>query len=90
MPPQLGLRSFEIALGLNDAWDAWGSTLRAAYNTTKAADEDIFTTTLTLWTDNGAATLGAAWAAAPGTECVASTLGGSVLPQLCCLGPDIY
>ena len=53
--------------GANDAWDEWGATLRAAYNTTKAADEDIFLTALTMWTDNGAATLGPAWKAKQGT-----------------------
>ncbi len=50
------------------AWDDWGATIRSVYNTTKRADEDIFLAALTLWTDNGAATLGAAWGPAPGTQ----------------------
>ena len=37
------------------------------YDTHKLADEDIFLAALTLFTDNGAATLGAGWNARPGT-----------------------
>lgn len=47
--------------GINAAYEGWGATLRRAYNTTKKLDEDIFLTALSLWTDNGAATLGVAW-----------------------------
>ena len=49
------------AAGPTRAWDVWGSSMRAAYETTKLADQDIFLAALTMWTDNGAATLGAAW-----------------------------
>ena len=34
----------------------------------KKADEDIFLAALTIWTDNGAATLGAAWRPTAGTS----------------------
>jgi len=47
--------------GLNAAVDGWGTTLRTAYQTTKQEDADVFLQTLTIWTDNGAATLGLAW-----------------------------
>eukprot|EP00035_Acanthoeca_spectabilis_P033311 m.22938 g.22938 ORF g.22938 m.22938 type:complete len:1111 (+) comp5887_c0_seq1:65-3397(+) len=47
--------------GLTAAVDSFGTTLRAGYNTTKKDDEDVFLATLSLWTDNGAATLGAGW-----------------------------
>ena len=53
--------------GATAAWDRWGVTLRRAYNTTKRTDEDVFLAALTLWTDNGAATLGPAWHSTPGT-----------------------
>jgi len=47
--------------GPTRAWDVWGGSIRSAYKTVKRADEDVFLAALTLWTDNGAATLGAAW-----------------------------
>ena len=47
--------------GPTAAWDEWGTTLRGAYNTTKLDHSDIFIAALTLWTDNGAATLGPGW-----------------------------
>lgn len=50
------------AEGPTAAWDNWGAKIRTAYNTRKKADEDIFLAAMTLWTDNGAATLGPAWA----------------------------
>lgn len=56
------------SLGPTAAWDEWGSSIRKAYNTTKKADEDVFLTSLTIWTDNGAATLGPAWHADTGTK----------------------
>lgn len=65
--------------GPNDAWDAWGASMRRAHNTVKRADEDVFLAALTMWTDNGAATLGPAWGAAPGTQPPAYTkLGPNV------------
>jgi hypothetical protein len=47
--------------GINAAFDGWGTRLRQKHNTTKQEDEDVFLQTLSLWTDNGAATLGVAW-----------------------------
>eukprot|EP00038_Savillea_parva_P030019 m.74990 g.74990 ORF g.74990 m.74990 type:complete len:1118 (+) comp8955_c0_seq1:34-3387(+) len=47
--------------GMNAAVDAFGATLRSGYKTAKKEDEDPFLATLSLWTDNGAATLGAGW-----------------------------
>ena len=47
--------------GINAAVDVFGSTLRSGYNTSKADSEDVFLQTMTMWTDNGAATLGAGW-----------------------------
>ena len=47
--------------GLNAAWDGWGGAIRKAYDTDKKADEDVFLSALSIWTDNGAATLGAGW-----------------------------
>ena len=63
--------------GLTLAWDTWGATMRRAYNTVKRADEDPFLAALTMWTDNGAATLGAAWPAAPNTPLEPYTKLGS-------------
>ncbi len=65
--------------GPNAAWDNWGGAIRAAYNTTKRADEDVFQAALTIWTDNGAATLGPAWKSAAGVQPPAYTK----------LGPDV-
>jgi hypothetical protein len=36
--------------GATAAWDTFGVALRRAYNTTKKADEDVFLTSLTIWT----------------------------------------
>eukprot|EP00040_Diaphanoeca_grandis_P008597 m.45775 g.45775 ORF g.45775 m.45775 type:complete len:1168 (-) comp20058_c0_seq1:7-3510(-) len=47
--------------GPTAAWDEWGASIRKRWDTTKKADEDVFLTSLTIWTDNGAATLGPAW-----------------------------
>lgn len=74
--------------GANAAWDQYGASIRAAHNTTKLADEDIFQTTLTLWTDNGAATLGAAWRASPGTK-PPTVAPGPQGPRAHDLGPNI-
>lgn len=63
IPPDFRARTImRLSLrGLNAAVDGWGSTLRAAYNTSKKTDEDLFATTLSVFTDNGAATLGLGW-----------------------------
>ena len=74
--------------GPNDAWDEWGSSMRAAHGTKKAADEDVFLAALTLWTDNGAATLGAAWKADPETV-PPPVAPGPVGPDAHDLGPDV-
>ena len=74
--------------GPNDAWDEWGSSMRAAHGTKKAADEDVFLAALTLWTDNGAATLGAAWRADPETV-PPPVAPGPVGPDAHDLGPDV-
>lgn len=47
--------------GINSVVDGWGAAMRRAYNTTKLADEDIFLAALSLFTDNGATTLGLDW-----------------------------
>ena len=67
--------------GVSAAWDAWGSALRRAHNTTKLADADPFVAALTIFTDNGAATLGAGWAPAdpnPALQPAYDNLGDSV------------
>eukprot|EP00047_Mylnosiga_fluctuans_P019241 m.80440 g.80440 ORF g.80440 m.80440 type:complete len:1055 (+) comp8042_c0_seq1:56-3220(+) len=50
--------------GINDVVDGWGASMRHAYNTTKLADEDIFLAALSVFTDNGATTLGLGWPSA--------------------------
>lgn len=49
------------SLGVAATWDVWGTTLRRRFNTTKRADFDPFVAAMSIFTDNGAATLGAAW-----------------------------
>ena len=75
-------------LGANDAWDEWGATMRSAYDTKKDADQDIFLAALSIFTDNGAATLGAAWAARPGTV-PPPVAPGPVGPDAHDLGPNV-
>ena len=67
--------------GVSAAWDAWGSALRRAHNTTKLADADPFVAALSLFTDNGAATLGAGWGPTdhdPALQPVYDNLGDAV------------
>mgnify|MGYP001317278780 CR=1 FL=1 len=47
--------------GFNAATDGFGALVRRAYQARKNTDQDIFLKALTMWTDNGAATLGVGW-----------------------------
>lgn len=47
--------------GVAEAWDAWGVAQRRRHRTTKKAEQDPFVTMLSVWTDNGASTMGTSW-----------------------------